>query len=192
MRYIFMLPIILLCGCATAYQPQSFSGGFTETQLSENIFQVNFNGNGYTDQEKATDFSLLRSAELTLEHGFKYFAVVDSQNDSSISAHTTPLQAHTTVNTNTYGTLNSYGNYGSYSGDTYGTADTYFTGGNTYYISKPSAAMTIICTNEKLKDIFVLDAAFLQKSLRAKYRIPEKITTETKQNLTNHQEIKYK
>ena len=79
MKIIATLSIVLLLGgCATTYQPQGLSGGFSETQIDTNVFTVTFKGNGYTGQDKANDFTLLRSAELTLEHGFKYFVVVDA------------------------------------------------------------------------------------------------------------------
>ena len=35
-----------------------------------------FKGNGYTSKDKTFDFALLRSAELTLENGYRYFVVV--------------------------------------------------------------------------------------------------------------------
>ena len=74
----FLIPIlVVMSGCATPYQPDSFTGGFSETQLGENIFQVSFQGNAYIGGEKVSDFSLLRSAELALEHGFPYFVVVE-------------------------------------------------------------------------------------------------------------------
>ena len=57
---------LVLVACATAYQPQSFSGGFSETQLDKNVFRVSFKGNGYTNAERAEEMALLRSAELAL------------------------------------------------------------------------------------------------------------------------------
>jgi hypothetical protein len=36
--------VILLTSCATTYQKQGFTGGFSETQLGENIFQISFKG----------------------------------------------------------------------------------------------------------------------------------------------------
>ncbi len=47
-----------LAACATAYQPQSFSGGFTETQLDKNVFRVSFQGNGYTRAERAEEMAI--------------------------------------------------------------------------------------------------------------------------------------
>ncbi|GIX25986.1 MAG: hypothetical protein KatS3mg122_3217 [Caldimonas sp.] len=68
---------IFLGGCATTYQPEGFSGGFSETQLDTNVFRVSFRGNGYTRAERAEELALLRSAELTLKNGFTHFVVID-------------------------------------------------------------------------------------------------------------------
>lgn len=38
---------VILSGCATAYQKESSTGGFSKTQLGDNIFQVSFKGNAY-------------------------------------------------------------------------------------------------------------------------------------------------
>lgn len=80
MKKLLLLVMGTLIGCATPYQSASFMGGFDETKLSNNSYQVNFRGNKYSSTQRATDFTLLRSAELTLENGYAYFVVVDSQN----------------------------------------------------------------------------------------------------------------
>ena len=173
MRIIAILSlIVLLAGCATAYHPQSFSGGFSETQLDTNVFTVTFKGNGYTARDKANDFALLRSAELALEHGFKYFAIVDAQQYSKNSTYTTPTTATTNVNTNTYGSTYNYGNNTAYNANTYGTATTTVSGGQTYNISKPRASNTIVCFTEKPKG-FTFNAEFLVKSLKQKHGIQD-------------------
>ena len=56
--FSFSAIFILLVGCGTAYQKMGFTGGYTETQLGENIFNVSFQGNGYTSRERASDFLL--------------------------------------------------------------------------------------------------------------------------------------
>jgi hypothetical protein len=156
----FLLVSALLAGCATAYQRDGFSGGYTETQLGENIFQVSFRGNGYTRGERASDFALLRSAEVTSENGFRYFIVVESGKDSSLSTYTTPTQSYTT------GSAYGYGNRA------YGSATTTTSGGQTYIIRKPSATNTIVCFKEKPEIAgLVFDAEFVKKSLKQKYGI---------------------
>ena len=77
---------ISLVGCATPYQPTGLLGGFTETRLSENVWEVNFRGNGFTDEKKAKDFTLLRSAELTLQNGYNYFMLVNAATDKFAGA----------------------------------------------------------------------------------------------------------
>lgn len=158
MKIITLLLIAFLTGCATEYQPNGFTGGFSETQLGENVFRVSFRGNGHTSTERAADFSMLRAAEITLENGFKYFIVVDSKDDASLSTFTTPTTSQTTASA--YGV----GNHA------YGTAYTTTNGGNTFIISRPRVANTIVCFKEKPEDKgIVYDADFLVDSIKKKY-----------------------
>src|SRR5262249_42031204 len=68
---------VLINGCATSYQHKGMTGQFSETQLSENTFRIHFNGNPYTHQERIEDFTLLRSAEIALEHEYPHFIIVE-------------------------------------------------------------------------------------------------------------------
>ncbi len=159
-----LLPLLilsaLLMGCATAYQSDGFSGGYSETQLGENIFQVSFSGNGYTRGERASNFALLRSAEVTTENGFRYFIIVEAGKDASLATYTTPTHSYTT------GSVYGYGN------TAYGSATTTTDGGRTYIISKPSATNTIVCFKKKPNVAgLVFDAEFVKKSLKQKYDI---------------------
>lgn len=173
MRIIITLAIILsLVGCTTAYQSQGMTGGFSSTQLDTNVFTVTFKGNGYTGRDKANDFALLRSAEIALEHGYKYFAIVDTQQYTKNSTYTTPTRATTNVNANTYGSVNSYGNTATYSANTYGTATTTISGGQTYNISKPRTSNTIVCFIEKPQG-FSYNAEFIAKSIKTKHGIKD-------------------
>ena len=70
-----LISIFVLSACATPYQQKGFTGGFSDVQLAENMWKVNFNGNSYTSAEKSTNYTLLRCAELCLENGFSYFTV---------------------------------------------------------------------------------------------------------------------
>jgi len=152
--------LVLLSGCATAYQPKSFAGGYSETRLGETIFQVFFRGNAYTSRERTTDFTLLRSAELALESGFRYFVIVESEKHSAVIAHTTPSTS--------YMTGSAYGS-GGYA---YGSATTTTYGGQTYFISRPSATNMILCFKEKpAMDALVFEAEFVAKSIKDKYGI---------------------
>lgn len=72
---VVALSAVLCVSCATRYQKTGSTGGYTETQLGEDTFQVTFHGNGYTNQQLVIDYTLLRSAEVTLAHGFAYFVI---------------------------------------------------------------------------------------------------------------------
>jgi len=169
---IFIISFVCLSSCATAYKSQGFSGGYSETQYSENVFQVSFKGNGYTSRERASDFALLRSAEVALEHGFKYFFIVNNDNYSKNMAYTTPTHSYTSGSSFTNGTINMNRNTGTYNGTTYGSATTTTYGGQTYLISKPRTTNTILCLKEKPEgNQFVFDAEFIRNSLMTKYHI---------------------
>jgi hypothetical protein len=123
---------IFLSACATTYQPEGFSGGFSETQLDKNVFRVSFKGNGYTSRDRAEDFTLLRSAELTLKNGFTHFVIVDGRSGTDYSTMTMPTQS-TTV-----GSASVYGN------TAYGRATTTTTGGQSFVVQKPSSTNTAL------------------------------------------------
>jgi len=160
---VLILFAALVSGCATSYQKQSFTGGYSEVRLGENIFQVSFRGNAYTSRERASDFSLLRSAEVAIENGYRYFIIIESEKYSKVGAYTTPSTSYTT------GSAYSYGNYA------YGSATTTTYGGQTYLISKPRSNNTILCFKEK-PDInaLIFDAEFVIKSMRENYGIKKR------------------
>jgi len=160
-QLIIILVILCVQACATSYQSDGYLGGYSETQLDENVFKVSFRGNGYTRREKVADFTLLRSAELALRGGYNYFVVIDSGSYTATSTHRTPTTTNTTANA--YGT----GNYA------YGNATSTTTGGQTYNISKPSSSNTIVCFKEKPESGFSYSAKFIYKSITEKYGINE-------------------
>lgn len=168
---VLIIAVFLLASCATDYQKQGFSGGFSETRLSENIFRVSFGGNVFTSRERASDFNLLRSAEIALKNGFSYFVIVNSEVYSKTITYTTPTTSHTTIYTTpttsrTTGSAYVYGNY------VHGSATTRTTGGRTYYFSKPGTTNTIVCFKDKPEiGGLVYDAYYLFKSIKGKYGI---------------------
>lgn len=156
---IIFLFMMVIQGCMTQYQRNGFTGGYSETQLDENVFRVSFRGNGYTRRERVSDFTLLRSAELTLENGFKYFVIIDSGSFTSRSTFTTPTRSTTT------GSINTFGN------STFFNATSRTIGGQTFLISKPSESNTIVLFKEKPKDVFSYNAEFIFKNIGQKYNI---------------------
>ncbi len=154
------ISIFFFFSCATPYSSDGFMGGFSETQLDENVFRVHFRGNGYTSNEKASDYSLLRCSEVCLQSGFSYFIITSSDEKSESSSYTTPSTSTTKTRVNVYGN------------SAYGNSKTTTQGGQTYYISKPSATNLIVCFKEKPEvDALVYNAKFILKSIKEKYNI---------------------
>jgi hypothetical protein len=134
-----------------------------------------FRGNGYTSAERAQDFALLRASELTIQHGFTCFAIVDERNSVTTHSFTTPGYANTTASGTGFQSgniyLNPYG--GGYSGTSSMnmSATTTFTPPQTYVFYKPQTGMLIKAFQSKPDGIFTFDAVFLQQSLKQKYGI---------------------
>jgi len=148
-----LICVLFVQGCATTYKSIGRQGGYSEIQLDENIFKVSFSGNGHTSIERSEDFTLLRSAELTLNNGFKYFTIVESGNRVSNSTHQTPKTYNTTFS--------------------YGVAKTTQVGGYTYNVSKPSSTNTIVCYNKKPLNTVSYNATIVEREIKSKYKIKE-------------------
>ncbi len=77
---------IFLVSCSTGYRPLNDSGGYWDERIesTSNRFKIGYDGNKWHSdpinrKERVIDLALLRSAEVALEKGFKYFIISDSQ-----------------------------------------------------------------------------------------------------------------
>lgn len=138
--------LVFAAGCATGYQPNSLTGGFEESQLNANSFRVSFRGNGYTTPNRAEELTLLRSAEICLEHGFPGFVL---------------LRERTDVKNDSIWLSNSTYHRGNY-----------FSSGTNLTFSSPSTSNLVSCINEKPANAFAYEARVLYESLTAKYAVP--------------------
>lgn len=82
------------CATPTPYQPnlkgQSASGGYSEIRVEPNRFRVNFAGNSLTTRETVEGYLLFRAAELTVQNGYDWFAVVDRDTDKQSRTYVEP------------------------------------------------------------------------------------------------------
>jgi hypothetical protein len=77
-RVIVFVLVFVITGCsAVSYQPAGFRGGYSERQLDEQIYRVNYFGNGSVKLEQTIDFIMLRSAVIAQEQGEQYFNTYD-------------------------------------------------------------------------------------------------------------------
>ena len=82
------------CVTATPYQPaargNATSGGYSETRLEPNRWRVNFSGNSMTSRETVEGYLLYRAAELTVQNGDDWFAIIDRQTNSKQRTYIQP------------------------------------------------------------------------------------------------------
>ena len=97
-----------LTGCYTTY-----GAATSDIQLDSNTVRVTARGNAYTSGDRVDIYLLYRCAEVTIEHGFDYFVIVDDASqavpynlESSSSTYSTPYErlspyggSHTETNT---------------------------------------------------------------------------------------------
>lgn len=159
MRYLI---VIFLVGCSSGYKPNGFTGGFSESRLDETVYRVSYQGNAYTSLEKASDFAMMRAAELTVRAGYDWFAVMDSSNQTSQTTYTTPKYYQTqgsayvsgnNININT--TTREYG-------------------GQQYVITKPGQSIIVKMFEDKPQNIFTFDPIYVYGQMYDKWNVGKK------------------
>jgi len=126
---------------------------------------VTLHGNGYTAAERVIEMAMLRCADVTLQHGYRYFVVTGVSDVSRTSSFTTPGYA------NTYGSATAFGNYAT------GSAFTTYSPPQTFRFYKPGIQVVIqMAADPRQLETNALvfngrkarpqDAAFLSQSLR--------------------------
>ena len=160
--FCLILLSIALVSCATSYQPVGTddTGGYSFRRLAEDVFEVEFRGNGLTAPKRAKDFATLRAAELCREHNFRYFSFIGEGDNSRTDT------AHIGGTSYTTGTVSPYG---TYSGTTTTT-------GTDIPIFKPRPSVTIKCYTSIPGGHAgpVSDAENVVRELRAKYKLDKK------------------
>jgi hypothetical protein len=80
---IFLLALV---GCTTPYGPNGFAGGYRDTKINDNTFEVSFNGNGNTSGDTVWNYWIYRCAELTKANGYTAFSVARTDKKAEIGA----------------------------------------------------------------------------------------------------------
>ena len=150
MKVLLLISILLLAGCATPYQQSGLLGGFNEIRLSDNSFRVTFNGNAHTPSDKASNYCLLRCAELCLENGYKHFVLISENTHIENSTYSSPTYARTT----------HIGNY----------RYTRVYGGQTYSQNVPTSTNEMLCFEEKPEG-YSYDASYIKDSFMEEYQL---------------------
>jgi hypothetical protein len=82
-----LLGLLLLGGCATGYRPKGFFGvGFSDQYLGPDQWVVTFDASAFTARERIQTYLLFRCAEVTVENGASYFAILEDLRSGSPSS----------------------------------------------------------------------------------------------------------
>ena len=139
---IIFLLIALLGACAKPLQPDNYEARISSTRLGTYSFIVSYSGR-VTDKQ-VVDLALLHSAELSLQNGFNYFIIVETDESAAI-----------------YATAESDG-----------TTEFTLHNGLRLQHSDPGTTNTIVCFKRKPPG-FAYVALLVKASLRAKYGLDQ-------------------
>jgi hypothetical protein len=93
-RELFLTLVVGLglaaCATSTPYQPADRGGyGFSDQRIEETKYRITFRGNSSTSRETVENSLLYRAAELTVEKGYDYFVVIESDTEANKRYSTT-------------------------------------------------------------------------------------------------------
>ena len=166
--FIFLSLVVLFSGCATPYQKYKtfpVDGGYRDLTIQDNMFKVSFIGNIYTAKDDVNNYALLRSAEMTLENGYKYFLILEGNTDERELTYTMP-ESYTASTIGMPATIP-------------GQIDTqrttiHKTGGGIYSYRMPICHLTIQCFEDKPSiDALIYNAEQVKNNLKSQYRIKQ-------------------
>ncbi len=137
---IFLL-ISVLSACATPPQPGNYHERISATRLGTDSFIVSYSRT--SADEQIIDLALLRSAEITLQNGFNYFVVINTDASSAIDTETGSAGTEFTLHN-----------------------------GLRLPHANPGSTNTIVCFKDKPAGAAYV-ALFVKASLRAKYGLDQ-------------------
>jgi len=87
MKNKFLIGVAIICmmasGCATTYDTEKsdWSGGrgFSQTQLKDDIWQIDFTGNTHTDSETRKNYILQKAAKVAAKNSYSFFKIVQTE-----------------------------------------------------------------------------------------------------------------
>ncbi len=155
--------ILSACNSTGNYQSYQAGVGYASEQNDENVYTVTYTGTRSTKIEKVNDFALLRSAELTLEKGYKYFVIEEATNnrDATVADAGTLHEALNESNSGNFGPGQGGGFFGGPS-----------SGPSTPNRPRAESTLVIHLFNEQ-PDTISYDASLIERALKNEYEIAD-------------------
>ena len=110
-RFTWLLALLLIgCSSQPLYSParNADSRGYYETRLTNERYRVIFTGGSNTSDDKVKNLALLRAAELTADHGYDWFQIIDRDNSDNTNTDNPRVSISVGVGTGT-GSCYPYG-----------------------------------------------------------------------------------
>lgn len=141
---------LTLASCSTGYQVAGFNGGYSEIITSSDSYLVTFRGNGCTTDETVMKYALMRASELAIQHGYRYFTVLSSTDQSRMINYVDTYE-------NTSAAAKSSSRTSSSKADVQESSST-----STYsgVIRKPGLTLKVKCFKEKPHLLDAIDAEY--------------------------------
>jgi len=161
-KWIAIGALVLLNACAFTSYTRMFGGyGYNDVPLSPDRYRVTFAGYQNDVPSKAADQALLRSAEVTLTKGYRYFVVVEERNDMLTSSYQVPATQTTETTSKVEGN------------ETKSVSTTTYNEAKTVTQKQPATTLTIQCFHDKpaAAEGKVYDAQFLWAELGPRYGV---------------------
>jgi hypothetical protein len=166
-KFIFGLGICavgsFLAGCQTGYNPDGFGGGYSDFMVAPDTARVTIRGNDMTSPQRVFQLMLHRCADLTLQHGFRYFSAETWDDESSTESINLPGSINSDASVS--GVVN--GNTFNATGTEYSTVRP----PSTVNLNRPAGGVTIKMGNnqaalETATGHRVFDASFVFSQMR--------------------------
>jgi S1-C subfamily serine protease len=71
-----LLCLLIICGCATPYEPEGLLGGYRDSSIGSDQFHITVQGNGYTNTGMVEQHFNRRAADIVKENGYSGYKVV--------------------------------------------------------------------------------------------------------------------
>ena len=164
---IALLFILMLVGCGSApYQSahENKGYGYYDQQLSKNVYRLHYQCGRGDSSGKASDFALLRAAELALENNYSHFVILKRDDETRNRSSHIRGRRETTIN---------FDEYDSSTGNGRGEAVTHVTGGSTHRYSEARSLLLVELSQggDAPEGKVVYNAAYVKSSISQKYQL---------------------
>lgn len=156
--------VIGLSGCAsTPSKPLSFDqlGQFNATPLNQNSYRVSFDARPNMSFGTAEEITLVKSAQITVQHGFQYFKVVEDPSNRTQKPARQAIVYPSTM----------YAPYGYYRRSPYYWPNSFYDAPYSVTVEPAQVSYTIQCFKEKQQPDDAFDARLILQSLGQKYGV---------------------